>query len=121
MIHELVMIRDGPSLGARAIARKDGKERLRRVFGEDCGEVIEAVEETFDGFLKLPNEETTRGDCFHFDPPGGLVCQGRNASGLVSWSLAAGLPRKVGFGTVRSSHRDVFKSLQAFFFSILGS
>ena len=38
------MIRDGPSLGARAIARKDK------------GEVIEAVEETFDGFVKLPNE-----------------------------------------------------------------
>lgn len=44
VIHDLAMIRDAPSLGARAVARKDK------------GEIIESVEETFDGFLKLPNE-----------------------------------------------------------------
>jgi len=44
VLHDLAMIRDAPSLGARAVARKDK------------GEIIESVEETFDGFLKLPDQ-----------------------------------------------------------------
>eukprot|EP00913_Durusdinium_trenchii_P000143 g129.t1 len=42
--HDLAMVRDAPSLGARAVARKDK------------GQIVESVEETFDGFLKLPDQ-----------------------------------------------------------------
>ncbi|CAE7821393.1 Nlrc3 [Symbiodinium sp. CCMP2456] len=45
VVHDLAMVREMPSLAARALARKDR------------GEIVHSAEETFDGFLKLHGEE----------------------------------------------------------------
>lgn len=45
VVHDLAMVREKPSLAARALARKDR------------GEIVQSAEETFDGFLKLHGEE----------------------------------------------------------------
>ncbi|OLP79447.1 Protein NLRC3 [Symbiodinium microadriaticum] len=52
VVHDLAMVREKPSLAARALARK---EEIR--CDQDRGEIVQSAEETFDGFLKLHGEE----------------------------------------------------------------